>query len=68
MTTTTSKLLYTTEEAGSLLGIGRTRMFRMMEAGEIGSVKIGKSRRIPAAALDAYVARLVADHGTDNTP
>ncbi|MEU7807892.1 excisionase family DNA-binding protein [Micromonospora chalcea] len=51
-------LLYTVEEAAKELRIGRTQMFALLGSGRVRSVKIGRSRRIPRAALDAYVAEL----------
>ena len=49
------------EEAAEALGIARTRAYQLMRAGEIRSVKIGKVRRIPVAALQAYVERLQSE-------
>jgi excisionase family DNA binding protein len=51
-------LLLKPEEAAEALGIARTRVYQLMRAQEIRSVKIGKVRRIPVAALQAYVERL----------
>ncbi|MQA14718.1 MAG: helix-turn-helix domain-containing protein [Pseudonocardiaceae bacterium] len=55
-----NKKLYRVEEAAQLLGVGRTRVFDLIKLGELRSVKIGCSRRIPAAALDEYIERLLA--------
>jgi excisionase family DNA binding protein len=52
------KLLHTPEEAATLLGISRTRVYLLMQAGDIASVKIGRVRRIPDDALTEYVERL----------
>jgi excisionase family DNA binding protein len=54
------QLLLTPEEAARQLSIGRTKVFALMESGAIRSVKIGRSRRIPADALTDYVASLTA--------
>lgn len=51
------KLLLTAEEAAAALGIGRTRVFALIRAGELRSLKIGASRRIPSDALDEFVRR-----------
>lgn len=53
-------LLLTPEEAARQLSIGRTKVFALMESGALRSVKIGRSRRIPAEALIEYIATLVA--------
>lgn len=49
------KLCYTPTEAASLLGLGRTKVYELMASGHIRSIRIGRSRRIPAAALRAFV-------------
>lgn len=54
----TEKLLLTPEEAAYALGVGRSTLFELMNSDELGSVKIGRSRRVPVTALDAYVERL----------
>jgi excisionase family DNA binding protein len=51
-------LLYKPEAAASALGIGRSKLFELIAAGEIETVQIGRSRRVPAQALEEYVARL----------
>lgn len=57
-----ARLLYRPEEAAEALGLSRARLYQLLATGEIGSVKIGTSRRVPAADLEAYVARLRAEH------
>lgn len=61
------KLLYRPAEAAESLGISRARLYQLLAGGEIGSVKIGVSRRVPAADLDAYVSRLRSEHGAERT-
>ncbi|MFD4863685.1 excisionase family DNA-binding protein [Streptomyces sp. NPDC058412] len=51
-------VLLTVEEAARRLRIGRTLCFRLVGTGELESVPIGRLRRIPPDAVDAYVARL----------
>ena len=53
-------VLYTVPEAGGLLRVSRTRVFEMIAAGELRSIKIGRRRLVPAAALDELIARLSA--------
>ena len=55
------KLLLTPEEAAELLGVGRSRLYDLMRKRELRSVRIGKCRRVPVAALKAYVERLTQD-------
>lgn len=52
------RLLFSVEEAGHLLGIGRTRMFALVREGLVESVKVGRSRRVPKAAIEEFAERL----------
>lgn len=52
------KLLLTPEEAARTLAIGRSKVYELMAGGGLRSVKIGKSRRVPASALADYLAGL----------
>ncbi len=51
-------LLYRPEEGAQMLGVSRATLFELLSTGELESVKIGRSRRIPRAALEDYVSRL----------
>ena len=53
-----SPLLLTAEQAASVLSICRTKVYELLRTGQLESVLIGSSRRIPVAALDEYVERL----------
>ena len=52
------KLLYRPKEAAHMLGIGRTRLYDLMHAGRIRSVKDGGMRFITLDALRNYVRQL----------
>lgn len=54
------KLMFKPQEACEALGMGRTAFYRLVKSGVIPSCRIGKSIRIPAAALREWVARLTA--------
>ena len=55
-------LLLTVPEAAIRLGLGRSLVYGLLMSGEIASLKIGRSRRIPVSSLDQFVAaRLAAD-------
>ncbi len=56
----TEPLLVTAEQAATSLSICRTKVYELPRNGELESVGIGTSRRIPAAALAEYVERLRA--------
>lgn len=64
---TTERLLLTVVEGAQRLSIGRSRMFELISSGEVKSVKVGRSRRIPTAALDEYVAKLLAEQDQPET-
>jgi len=58
------RLLLSVEEAAQRLHIGRSTVYTLVAQNQLESVKIGKLRRIPATALDDYVASLRAvDYG-----
>ncbi len=54
-------LMLTPEEAALALRVGRSKVYDLMRAGELRSVKIGGSRRISVNALAEYVAALERD-------
>jgi len=56
--------LLTVEEAARRLSLGRTTLYALLKDGQITSVRVGRLRRVPAEALDAYTARLIVEqHG-----
>ncbi len=57
------KLLLTPAEAADALGIGRSKVYELMRAGTLPSIRIDSWRRVPLEDLTALVARL---RGTGN--
>ncbi|WP_228507278.1 helix-turn-helix domain-containing protein [Plantibacter sp. VKM Ac-2880] len=55
------KLLLTAEEAAESLGVGRSTVYDLMRLGRLSSVKIGRARRIPVAALHRFAGQLAAE-------
>ncbi len=53
------RLLLTAEEVAEALHIGRTRVYALIAAKDLTSVKIGNLPRIPVDAVREYAARLV---------
>ena len=51
-------MLLTPDEAALRLSMSRSAFYQLLLSGRIASVKIGRSRRIPVAALDAFIERL----------
>ena len=57
------KMLYRVEEACLLTGLGRTKLYDEIAKQRLGVVRFGKSVRIPADELRAYVERAKAEAG-----
>jgi excisionase family DNA binding protein len=51
------------EEAADWLGLSRTKAYELVYRGSLPSVTIGRSRRVPVAALQAFVERLIESGG-----
>ena len=50
-------LLLTIPQAAVVLAIGRTTVYELIGAGDLEAVHIGRSARVPVAALEDYVER-----------
>ena len=57
-------LLLTIVDAARVLSVGRTTMYELVGAGEIEVVHIGRSARVPVAALEQFVERRRAGGAT----
>ncbi len=53
-------VLLTIPAAMHRLSISRSSLYELMALGEIVSVKLGRSRRVPVSSIDDFVARRVA--------
>lgn len=53
-------MLLRPEEVAECLNIGRSKVYELMRAGALESVRIGACRRVPRAAVDEYVEALRA--------
>jgi len=49
------------EEAGRVLSLGRSKTYELVRDGVLPSVRLGKVVRVPAAALEAWIAGLAAE-------
>ncbi|WP_308249930.1 helix-turn-helix domain-containing protein [Sphaerisporangium fuscum] len=45
-------------EVMALLGLSRWQVYNLIRSGELESVTVGRSRRVPVAALDDFVCHL----------
>jgi excisionase family DNA binding protein len=51
------------EEVADMLGCSRSFVWRLIEAGQIDAVHVGRLRRIPASNVARYIAeRIEAEH------
>jgi excisionase family DNA binding protein len=53
-------LLVTAAEAAATLGVGRTKLYELINRGELRPVHIGRSLRVPVAELERFVDTLRA--------
>ncbi len=53
-------LLLSVTEAARALGVGRSKTYELITAGELEVVHIGRCARVPVEAVEAYVDRLRA--------
>ena len=60
------KKLLTVAEAAFVTGCSRSLLYLKLMSGEIPSIKIGRARRIPVAALDEWVARQMEAQTTES--
>ena len=61
-----SKLLLTVPEAAAALAISRSKLYELLAAGLVRSVRIDGSRRVPVEALETYVAGLLDQEARTN--
>lgn len=58
-------LLLTVDEAAQALRMSRAALYPRLMSGEIGSVVIGRSRRVSPSALADYVRRVQTEQSTE---
>ena len=57
------RLLLRPVEAAEAIGIGRSKVYELLASGELPSIRIGGSVRVPVAALHAWIERQLAERG-----
>ena len=50
-------LLVSVRNAARMLAVGRTTVYELIATGELETILIGRSRRVPIAALEDFVQR-----------
>jgi excisionase family DNA binding protein len=54
------QVLVRVEDAARMLSLSRSMIYRMMDSGELPSIRRGTARRIPVAAIHAWVEQQIA--------
>jgi excisionase family DNA binding protein len=57
------RLLLSVEEAAAAMGLGRSMMYHLVMRQQIASIKVGRMRRIPVAALEEFIRQQLATVG-----
>lgn len=56
LTTPTAPELLTVDQTAEMLNLHRTTVYELIRSGELDSLKIGASRRIPRKAVTRFIA------------
>lgn len=62
---TNEQLLLRLPEAAARLGLSRSSTYKLVLSGSLPSILIGRSRRIPAQAVDEWVRDRIAEQADD---
>lgn len=46
------------DEAAKMIGVGRDTVYTLMRSGRLRSIKVGRIRLIPVAAIDELLSRI----------
>jgi len=49
------RILMKVQEAGEALGLSRSKLYELIAAGEIKTIRVGRAVRVPAASLHEWV-------------
>lgn len=60
---TVERLAYRVTEAAEAIGVSRAKAYELVSSGQLPSIRVGKSRRVPVEELRAWVAAQVAEGG-----
>jgi len=58
-----TKLLYSIEDTAELLSLSRATVWRLVETGELPTVRVGRSRRVTSAQLNDFIRLLEQQSG-----
>jgi len=54
-------ILFTPKQAASVLSISRSSVYNLLRSGELGSIRIGRSRRIAQVHMNRYIDQLIGE-------
>ena len=60
------KLLLRLDEAARALGVSRATLYRLIAAGRLRAVRVGRATRIPARELERFVRELEGGDGHES--
>ena len=54
-------ILFTPKQAASVLSISKSSLYNLLQSGELGSIRIGRSRRIAQVHMNQYIDQLMGE-------
>jgi excisionase family DNA binding protein len=64
----TERLLLRMPEVATILGIGRSTVYELVQRGDLPAVHVGRAVRIPSAALQRWVEEQTAEAEAISAP
>jgi excisionase family DNA binding protein len=55
-----NEVLHTLDEARKQLNCGHTQIYKLINAGKLKAVKMGKNTRVPSSAMQEFISGLPA--------
>jgi excisionase family DNA binding protein len=59
------RLLLRPLEAAEMIGVGRSKVYELLASGDLPSIRIGGSVRVPLDALRAWIDRQIDESAND---
>jgi excisionase family DNA binding protein len=56
-------VLLTVKQVADRLGVGRSKVYELLDSGQLGSLKIGTARRVPLGAVAEFIDRNLKSAG-----
>lgn len=61
-------ILLSVEEAAQVLGLGRSKTYALLLEGQLRSIKIGRSRRVPIESINEFIRERIDEAGSHHRP